>query len=310
MLNLDHLRTYALIVETGSFSGAAERLGLSQPAVSLQIRQLEQKLGVRLIERVARRATPTPAGLDLMEEIQHVNTAVDGVMAAMASHSSNVAGRITLGIGATACLYFLPQILRSLRLRFPNLSVVVSTGNTADFVKAVEGNMLDLALVTLPVKRRVLAVTPLFNDEFVAIAPKRDAAMPARITPAVLAKRELVLFEPAANTRVIIDQWFQDAGHAPKPIMELGSVEAIKEMVAAGLGCSILPAMAVTGPGQHAELVVHPLHPRLQRTLALIVRNDKPVNKALHQVIAAISQRAGAEPRQPGSRPSPQNNKL
>jgi len=292
-LNLDHLRTYALIIETGSFSGAAERLGLSQPAISLQVRQLEQRLGVRLVERVARRATPTPAGLDLLAGIQQVNTAVDGVMAAMASHSSNVEGRVTLGTGATACLYLLPQILRSLRIRFPRLSVVVSTGNTADFVKAVEGNTLDLALVTLPVKRRALVTTPLLNDEFVAIASRREAPLPAKITPAFLARRELVLFEPAANTRVIIDQWFRDAGHAPKPIMELGSVEAIKEMVAAGLGCSILPAMAVTGPGQHPELVVHPLHPRLQRTLALVMRGDKPVNKALHQVIAAITQRAG-----------------
>jgi DNA-binding transcriptional LysR family regulator len=292
-LNLDHLRTYALIIETGSFSGAAERLGLSQPAISLQVRQLEQRLGVRLVERVARRATPTPAGLDLLAGIQQVNTAVDGVMAAMASHSSNVEGRVTLGTGATACLYLLPQILRSLRIRFPKLSVVVSTGNTADFVKAVEGNTLDLALVTLPVKRRALVTTPLLNDEFVAIASKREAPLPARITPAFLAKRELVLFEPAANTRVIIDQWFRDAGHTPKPVMELGSVEAIKEMVAAGLGCSILPAMAVTGPGQHPELVVHPLYPRLQRTLALVMRGDKPVNKALHQVIMAIAQRTG-----------------
>ncbi|WP_411878750.1 LysR family transcriptional regulator [Polaromonas sp. YR568] len=291
MLNLDHLRTYALIIETGSFSGAAERLGLSQPAVSLQIRQLEQRLGLRLVERVARRATPTPAGLDLLEGIQQVNTAVDGVMAAMASHSSNVEGRVTLGTGATACLYLLPQILRSLRIRFPKLSVVVSTGNTADFVKAVEGNTLDLALVTLPVKRRALVATPLLNDEFVAIASKREAPLPAKITPAFLAKRELVLFEPAANTRVIIDQWFRDAGHAPKPVMELGSVEAIKEMVAAGLGCSILPAMAVTGPGQHPELVVHPLYPKLQRTLALVMRGDKPVNKAMRQVITAIEQR-------------------
>jgi DNA-binding transcriptional LysR family regulator len=170
MLNLDHLRTYALIIETGSFSGAAERLGLSQPAVSLQIRQLEQRLGVRLVERVARRAAPTPAGWTCWRSIRQVDAAVEGVMTAMASHSSNVEGRVTLGTGATACLYLLPHILRSLRVRFPNLSVLVSTGNTADFVKAVEGNTLDLALVTLPVKRRALVTTPLLNDEFVAVA--------------------------------------------------------------------------------------------------------------------------------------------
>lgn len=293
-MNLDHLRTYALVMQSGSFSAAAEKLGLSQPAVSQQMQQLERQLKLRLIERVGRRARPTPAGADLLEQIRHVDAAVDGLMTAMSSHTREVKGRITLGTGATACLYFLPQALRTLRDRFPNLGVVVKTGNTGDFVRAVQENTLDMALVTLPVRSRALEVMELLDDEFVAVAPRRGAALPQRVTPASLAGRPLILFEPAANTRTLIDEWFRAGGPLPRPVMELGSVEAIKGMVAAGLGYSILPSMAVRGAGAHAQLQASSLTPRLRRRLAVILRKDKPVSKALRQVIEALQQQAAA----------------
>jgi DNA-binding transcriptional LysR family regulator len=291
MLNLEHLRTYALVVETGSFSAAADRLGLSQPAISLQMKQLEGALHVRLIERVGKRAKPTAAGVELLAHAQRVQGAVDGLMTAMASHSASVVGQVSIGTGATACLYFLPQALHLLRSRFPNLHVLVRTGNTADFVQAVEDNALDMALVTLPVRSRALSAIELLEDEFVAISPAGAPVLPARVSPKVLAGVPLVLFEPAANTRVLIDDWFRQAGLRPAPVMDLGSVEAIKGMVAAGLGCSVVPGMAVA---EHAPgLKVHRLSPRLQRTLALIIRRDKPVNRALRQVIEALQARAG-----------------
>ena len=295
-LNLDHLKTFALVVETGSFSLAAERLGISQPAVSLQMKELERRLGVRLLERVARRARPTAAGVELVEQMRHVNASVDAVHAAMATHSAAVTGRVTIGTGATACLYLLPTVLRTLRARYPALQVSVVTGNTADFARAVEDNSIDVALVTLPIKSRALTALPLMDDEFVAVGPRDGLPVPARASAQFLGRKDLVLFEPAANTRVLVDRWFKDAGHACRPIMELGSVEAIKEMVAAGLGWSVLPAMAVTGAGEHRGLVHLSLQPRLQRTLALILRKDKPVNKALRQVIKALQDRAGALP--------------
>ena len=296
-LNLDHLKTFALVVETGSFSLAADRLGVSQPAVSLQMKELERRLGVRLLERVARRARPTAAGVELVEQIGQVNASVEAVFAAMSAHSVAVTGRVTIGTGATACLYLLPTVLRTLRARYPALQVSVVTGNTADFARAVEDNSIDIALVTLPIKSRALTALPLMDDEFVAVGPRDGLPVPARASAQFLARKDLVLFEPAANTRVLVDRWFKDAGLAAcRPIMELGSVEAIKEMVAAGLGWSVLPAMAVTGAGEHRGLVHLSLQPRLHRTLALILRKDKPVNKALRQLITALQDRAGTPP--------------
>ena len=122
---------------------------------------------------------------------------------------------------------------------------MVSTGNTEDHVRKVEENSIDLALVTLPAAGRALSVTRVLDDEFVAIGRSDLAPLKARVTPADLAALPLVLFEPAANTRKLVDRWFAAEGLQPHPVMELGSVEAMKEMVAAGLGYGRPALMAV-----------------------------------------------------------------
>jgi DNA-binding transcriptional LysR family regulator len=301
-LNLDQLKSFGLVIETGSFSAAADRLGLTQPAVSLQIRQLERKLAVRLVERVGRQAKATPAGAALLLHAQHIETAVENAIDALADHTSGVTGRVRLGTGATACLYFLPGLLRGLREQFPALGIVVSTGNTDDQVRKVEENSIDLALVTLPAAGRSLSVLPVLDDEFVAIGRGDLAPLKARVGPADLAALPLVLFEPAANTRKLVDRWFAAEGLQPQPVMELGSVEAMKEMVAAGLGYGIVPRMAMTGRGAHPGLKISRLAPRMHRTLAVVIRRDKPVNKALRVVLDAILA-AGAEAGRSATRP-------
>jgi DNA-binding transcriptional LysR family regulator len=179
-------------------------------------------------------------------------------------------------------------VLRTLRAQFPALSVVVSTGNTEDQARKVEENSLDLALVTLPAAGRALAAMPVLEDAFVAIAPAEGMRLKAKVSPGDLAALPLVLFEPAANTRKLVDRWFAAQGLQPQPVMELGSVEAMKEMVAAGLGCAIVPGMAMAGRGAHPGLKTSRLNPPLHRTLAVVVRRDKPVNKALRAVLDAV----------------------
>ena len=293
-LNLDHLRTFAEVIELGSFSAAAERLGLTQPGVSQQIRQLEKRLGVRLIERVGRRATPTMAGSELLAHARQIDEAVAAALDSMAPHAAGSVGRVRLGTGATACIYLLPPILRDLRRRFPNLEVVVKTGNARDILKLLEDNVIDLGLVTLPARGRAFDVVPLLEDEFVAVAAADGEKFPKRITPGVLAQRPLVLYEAGAQTRRLIDGWFGAGGAAAKPVMELGSVEAMKELVAAGLGCTILPAMAVRGHEQGSQLVVRSLAPRLSRKLGLVLRRDKRLHRGLRETIDSLRSAAVA----------------
>jgi len=172
-LNLDQLRTFAAVVDQKSFSGAAARLGVTQPAVSLQVRQLEKRFGVKLIERVGRRAAATAAGAELLTHARDVEAALAAAADAMAPHAKGVAGRVRLGTGATACIYLLPKVLRDLRQRFPALDIVVSTGegstsfeasfdgwtpgqpsdsaaNGNDFIRTTAAGFPEAAVVTTP----------------------------------------------------------------------------------------------------------------------------------------------------------------
>jgi DNA-binding transcriptional LysR family regulator len=195
---------------------------------------------------------------------------------------------VRIGTGATACIYLLPPVLRALRRRMPGLEITVQTGNTADIVDRLEANALDVALATLPVAGRSVQVTPVYEDELVAVFPAGEAA-PARLTPAVLTERPLLLYEAGGNTRRVIDRWFARAGRIPKPVMELGSVEAIKELIGAGLGWAVLPRLAVDDAEVRRRIAIRPLTPRLVRSLAVVLRRDKRLERGLRAVVDALS---------------------
>lgn len=292
-LTLDQLRKFEQVAAHGSFTAAAAQLGLTQPAMSQQIRQLERQLGVRLLERVGRRVAPTAAGLDLLAHLPGVHLALESAVQAVRAHADQVAGAVRIGTGLTACLYRLPPVLRRLRQAHPRLALVVSTGNTDELVRRVEDNQLDLALVTLPVASRALGLVPLQQDEIVAVRAREAGAWPARITPALLCEQPLVMFAPGTSTRGLIDAWFGQGARKPQPAMALDSVEAIKAVVAAGLGCSLLPRAAVASPEAQAALAVAPLSPPLHRTQAIALRQDKPLTPALRATVAAIAAQDG-----------------
>ncbi|KWS77538.1 LysR family transcriptional regulator [Pseudomonas amygdali] len=249
-LNLNHLHTFSLVIAHGSFSAAAERLHLTQPAVSLQIRQLEDQLNLKLIERVGKRLKPTSAGTTLLEHIARIEAVVEDALLELSSHASGVAGKVAIGTGATACIHLLPPRCP------PRVAVCISP--------------------------------PLLEDEFVAIFASSQQPIAAEMTPEHLCELPLVVFEAGSSTRLLINEWFLQAGIRVKPVMELGSIEAIKEMVAAGLGYSIVPRMAVAAVHHRRGLQVLQLVPGLSRTLGIALRQDKPVSKALRQVLDAL----------------------
>ncbi len=209
-------------------------------------------------------------------------------------NSTGTMGRVRLGTGATACIFLLPPILRDLKHQFPSLEITVSTGNTADIVKAVADNIIDIALVTMPASGRMLEVTPVMSDEFVVIA-RPDMQLPARITATALSRLPVLLFEPGGNTRRIADKWFARSHVNLKPVMSLGSVEAIKELVAAGLGCAVLPRMAVRKEENKGFLDIRSLSPRLYRKLALVIRRDKLLYRGLRETCNALRELSSRE---------------
>lgn len=289
-LNLGNLATFRLVVQRGSFSAAADVLGLSQPAVSLQVRQLEQFLQTRLLERTGRGIKATAAGIALLAHSEQIEQAVSAAVQSVSEFNREVSGSITLGTGATACIHLLPSLLLTLRERHPLLTVGVTTGNTLDIVRAVEENRLDLGLVTLPATGRNLAVTPVMDEEFVCIFARNQEVLPPAVTPEVLQTLPLIAFESGSGTRDLIDGWFLTDGRAIAPVMQLGSIEAIKRMVRAGLGFSIVPRMAVEHPHDRIGLTVQSLTPLLHRQLGIIMRQDKIISKGIAEILRLLHQ--------------------
>lgn len=291
-LNLDHLRTFSEAIASGSFSKAAIRLGLTQPAVSLQIRNLERRLGVRLIERAGKRALPTAAGRDLLALGRRLQEDAEAAIAHMQGYARGQLGRVRIGTGATACIYLLPELLASLREAHPDLEIAVVTGNTSEMLDAVESDALDLALVTLPAKRRALLIREVFADPLVAVFSSSSRVPREALRPRYFRDQRLILYSRGGTIRTVIDEWFAAAGVAAKPALELESVEATKSFVAAGLGCSILPSIAVADGRRGRGLLVRALAPALSRKLGLALRQNKVRDTALRAAIQAFERLA------------------
>lgn len=289
-LNLGNLATFRLVLQRGSFSAAADVLGISQPAVSLQVRQLEQFLQTRLVERTGRGIKATAAGLALLAHSEQIELAVNAAVQSVAEFSHEVNGTMAFGTGATACIHLLPPLLRYLREQHPLLTVAVTTGNTVDIVRAVEENRLDLGLVTLPASGRSLAVTPVLEEEFVFINAAVDEPLTSQLTSSLLQALPLIAFEAGSGTRELIDGWFRADGLSPAPVMQLGSIEAIKRMVRAGLGYSIVPRMAVAATQERAGIRVQSLSPRLYRQLGVVMRQDKVISKGIAEMLRLLQQ--------------------
>ncbi len=287
-LNPDHLRALAEVVAQGSFTRAAKRLHLAQPTISLQIRELEARVGVRLVDRLGKRAFATAAGRELIGHAERIAQETDRLLAAMRRHRDGGLGQVRIGSSTTALIYHLPPVLRDLRLRHPNIELIVTTGTTTGVVERIVRNEIDLGIVSLPIGERQLEVVPLKREPLVAIFASDVRDLPDRITPQFLLQHPLLLEYARAQVRALIIDWLSVAGQEPRPAMELDNLEAVKRMVASGLGASIVPAAAIADWRGELSLAVRQLKPSLTRTLGLVQRRDKPRDTALQHVRDAL----------------------
>jgi DNA-binding transcriptional LysR family regulator len=153
-------------------------------------------------------------------------------------------------------------------------------------LRDLETNALDLAVVTLPASRRSLAIEPFYEDELLAVAPK-GSMMPEEGPDAEFLNGKTLMLYEGGNTRRTTDEWFEAAGIRGQAAMEFGSVEAIKELVAAGLGWSVLPGLALKRD-RASYLTTSPVKPRLVRQLGMVVRRDKHLTKGLREVMRCL----------------------
>jgi DNA-binding transcriptional LysR family regulator len=285
-LNLDQLRALLEVVEQGSFSAAARRLNLTQPAVSLQIRELERRFGLRLIERLGKRAHATAPGRELVEAARRIFRECDGVDAVMRRFREGWIGRVHVGTTLTTMIYRLPPILRRVRLDHPGIDLIVANNPTQTNVDGIIQNRIDLALVNLPVVKRQLKITPLCPEMMVAIFPASARGVPDEITPDDASRQTLLIEQQSSAAHALVLGWLSERGVSPLVPTPLGTVEALKSAVASNLGMAIVPEVSVAA--HMSDFIVRPLRPPLSRMLALIEHRNKPNEPALEIVRNAL----------------------
>jgi DNA-binding transcriptional LysR family regulator len=284
-LNLDQLRTLETVVELASFTGAARRLNLSQSAVSVQIRELEERLGVRLLDRLGKKAYPTEAGREVIAHARRISGEVDSLSDAMRRVRDGWLGRVHIGAALTALIYLLPPVLKNLHADHPGIDILVSTAPTPDMLNNILRNDVDIGIVTMPVEDNRLVIAPLHEEPMVAILPASARGVPKAITPDYVAEQFLVLEFGAVSA--LVRTWLSSNGaRLPQRSMTVSGVEAVKVVVGAGMGMSIVPAMSVNR--RTDDIVVRPLTPQLTRTLGIVQHRNKPEDSAFRIVRAAL----------------------
>lgn len=286
-LSLDQLRTLVTVVELGSFSRAAERLHLSQSAVSLQIRELETRLGLRLVDRLGKRAHASAAGADVIAQARELLEGARRVAETARRHRDGFVGRVRIGTGVSMLTYLLPPVLARLHRRHPGLELEISVGTAAEMRRRLVDNEIDVGVLAAPAPERELHATALRTDALFAVLPPAASDAPRAVTPAQLARHPLVI-EGETRMDALALQWLRDGGIEPRPAMRVGNVEAIKRVVAAGLGAAVLAAESIPTERERRGLIVRPLRPALRRTLLLVRRHDKPADAATALVIAEV----------------------
>jgi DNA-binding transcriptional LysR family regulator len=255
-VELRQLVTFRAVAAQLSFTRAATMLGYAQSSVTAQIQALESELGVRLFDRLGRRVALTDAGERLLEYAERLLSLAEETRTALAD-GAEPAGTLTVGAPETVLTYRLPGVLQRFRTRFPRVRLVFRPTPNADLQRAIGDGTLDVGFALgEPLQPRGLAVERLHDEPLAIVAPpEHPLAGAARVDPSDLQRETLLLTRPGCGYRAMFAGTLAAVGVQPAGSLDFGSVEAIKQCVAAGLGIAALPRIAVAAELADARLV-------------------------------------------------------
>lgn len=256
-MEIRQLKAFVAIAETKTFTAGAKRMNITQAAISMQIRQLEESIGMPLFTRTPRRVVLTEAGELLLKRAENILREHDDALAEIAEIAGAEHGRLRIGsASAMFATVQLPAILERLKEKFPNAEITVNSGTSNALVEKILHGEIDLAFVSLPIETHNIQTDLLFSDEIVAIAnPSHRHAKEKIISAETLAGEPLILGEKGGNTRRIVDEFFAAANLKPNVVMELSRQEAINRMVENKMGVGIVGAKNVAGEVRENRLV-------------------------------------------------------
>jgi DNA-binding transcriptional LysR family regulator len=287
MIETKQLQIFKTIVDVGSFTGAGEQLGISQSAISQQVRALEEELGVPLLVRLGRSTRMTPAGEVLLHCARQVLEKLDEARRYFDEHAHGRAGVVRIGTPEPPCNYLLPEVLVELKRRFPRIDARVISGHSATTLGRLVSGELDLALLPLPVDAGKLRVFEVGRDELVAVVPPEHAwtALPF-VTARDFEKEPLLVYDRESRITDLTLGFLLEEGVFPRIAVEVDHLEALKDLAQRRLGVAVLPAWSARREIAGGTLVPIRLGPSgLTRAWGVVHPDLKPYPATLRALV-------------------------
>jgi DNA-binding transcriptional LysR family regulator len=273
------LQVFHTVARLLSFTKAADSLHMTQPAVTFQVRQLEEYFNTRLFDRTHNRISLTEAGGRVYHYADKIFRLYDEMESSVRELTGDVSGVLMIGASMTVAEYMLPALLGDFKKQYPQVNIRLRVSNTDSIVSLVEDNEIDLGVVEAPVTNKNLAVELCRADQLVVVLPPdHPLAARSKITVRELLEQPYICREEGSGTREVVQDYLKAAGlgHSDmNSVMELGSPEAIKGAVEAGMGISILSRTTVGKELKLGSLVAVPLDPPLERPYSFVHQKQK-----------------------------------
>jgi DNA-binding transcriptional LysR family regulator len=280
LLDFRQLKTFQTVIKTGGFTTAAKKLHLSQSAISHSIRSLEENVGCRLFDRKGKTVRPTVAAEQLMKHANNIFSEIQRARRSLQRIKSWGGEQLRLGASEATCQFLLPTVLRELQKTFPNCIVSVKSGDTHYIENLLLSDKIDIGLTLEPARQTALKFTLLFTDELKFIVSKDHPwAKEGRANPEDIPTQQYILYDKHSYTHRLITDHLQSYSISIRELTDLGSTEAIKEMVKLNLGITILAPWVASREIAKGELVPIPFGRRkLRRRWGILQLTQKNLN--------------------------------
>ncbi|WP_299783616.1 hydrogen peroxide-inducible genes activator [uncultured Roseobacter sp.] len=284
------LRYFEAVALHGHFGRAAEACSISQPAISVQIKELEETLGQLLFERHARHIRLTSFGEEFAQRVRPILRSIDDLSDLARASQAGLIGKLRLGIIPTVGPYLLPRLVADLNDAYPRLDLRIRETQTENLIFDLLGGQLDVALVALPISEPGLTEVPLFDESFVLVRSLSDAEKPVPSSE-TLSKMRLLLLEEGHCFRDQALAFCGTPSNLPRESMEGSSLSTLVQMVASGLGVTLIPEMAVALETRSADVsVAHFKRPEPTRTIGMVWRKSTPLADQLTGLAGRVKQ--------------------
>jgi LysR family transcriptional regulator, hydrogen peroxide-inducible genes activator len=295
MLNvtLRQLRYFDALARHGHFGRAAETCAISQPALSMQIKEMEEALGGMLLERSARQVALTRFGEEIAERVRDILRSVDELGDFARASRDRLAGRLRIGMIPTIAPYLLPKVIENLARMHPEIDIHIRETLTPKLIQELAEGRLDTAIVALPVSESSLTEVALFSENFLLVRSRKDEGTPVPSSRA-LREMRLLLLEEGHCFRDQALSFCNMQSSPPREMLDANSLSTLVQMVSAGIGVTLIPEMAVPVETRSASVSVARFrNPQPSRTIGMVWRKTNPLARQLLQISEVVCLSAG-----------------